>query len=755
MAGGFCALSAWRPLFVFQLTRAVACTRHGRLPLKVRLPDGSSRDVPAGATTADVAALIGPGLARAAIAGRVTYNGESWTLDLGRPLPGDCGVRILTADDKDADSLLVLRHSAAHVMAEAICRLFPETKLVYGPPLEDGFYYDIDLGRPIAPDDFPKIEEEMSRIVREDRPFCRHEVPRDQAMPKLRDEGNRYKIDNAQRADGDSLTFYVTGEDSGTDFEDLCRGPHVRSTGVLKALEIRSVSRSHYRGDVNDQPLQRVYGTAFFKASSLKEYLKQQEEAKKRDHRLIGKELGLFSLTENVGIGLVLWHAKGATIRTELQNFLRGEMIKLGYEMVYTPHIGQLGLYRTSGHYPYYEESQYPPMLETDRGKALQAAVQFARRVRGQTGAARQKGVSAVSAMVRAIEEGWGPIDGVRPDGPLETTIEKLSVALVTEPGYLLKPMNCPHHIQIYAARPRSYRDLPVRMGEFGAVYRYEQSGEVCGMTRVRGFTCDDAHLFCTNDQLAEEILATVKLTRHVLDTLQLTDYHVRLGLRGTEQGKYVGSDENWERAEAAIRAAAQESGVDFAEEKGEAAFYGPKIDFIVKDCIGRSWQLGTVQVDYNLPERFKLSYVGADNAGHTPIMIHRAPFGSMERFVGILIEHFAGAFPLWLSPVQVAVATVSEKSAAYAEKVLGTLKAAGLRVEIDTSAEKIGPKKHRLRAAKVNYILVVGEKEAADGAVNVNDRDGRTVGNMTVERFVEACRTEIETKRGSPMAAE
>ena len=719
-------------------------------------------EVANGACVADVAAMIGPGLARSTVAGRVVCQdgrtdsspSGAQVIDASRPLPGDCELTILTASDENAESLKVLRHSAAHVMAEAICKLFPDAKLVYGPPLEDGFYYDIDLDQSLTPDDFPGIEAEMRRIIQEDRPFCRYELSRDEGMSKLHDEGSRYKIDNAERAEGDSLSFYVTGERRGKDFEDLCRGPHIPRTGLIKAFKIRQVSRSHYRGDVNDQPLQRVYGTAFFKKSSLDAYFTQLEEAKKRDHRVIGKELDLFVISDRVGTGLVLWLPKGTIIRNELQNYLTCEMVKLGYELVVTPHIGNLDLWRTSGHFPYYEDSQYPAMFETDRGKAIQSALQLARRMNALSGAEKEPGAAKVVALVDSIQETWGAIEGVSVKGSLDKLIESLYTALAQEPGYLLKPMNCPHHIQIYASRPRSYRDLPVRLAEFGTVYRFEQSGEVSGLTRVRGFTQDDAHLFCTNDQLQEELVTTVKLTRQVLEVLGLTDYRVRVGLRDDTSDKYVGSSENWEKAQQAILAAVEESGVEYTVEVGEAAFYGPKIDFIVKDCIGRSWQLGTVQADYNQPERFGLTYVGADNATHRPVMVHRAPFGSMERFVGILIEHFAGAFPLWLSPVQAGIVTVSEKSVAYGTKVRDALRQKGLRVELDAGDEKLGPKKHRFRAAKVNYILVVGEQEAADHTVNVNDRDGRTVGNMTIERFIEACRQEIDSKGASVVAA-
>ncbi|MCH7592809.1 MAG: threonine--tRNA ligase [Planctomycetes bacterium] len=682
-----------------------------------------------------------------AIAAKVSSNGSTQIVDLSRPLAPDCEVGILTKSDEDPESLNVLRHSAAHVMAEALCELFPETKLVYGPSVDGGFYYDVDCPQSITPDHFADIEARMQKIVKEDRPFCRYDLSRDEGMVKLRDEGSRYKIDNAERAEGDVLSFYVTGENRGEHFEDLCRGPHVPRTGLIKAFKIQQVSRSFYRGDVNDQPLQRVYGTAFFKKASLTAHLERLEEAKRRDHRVIGKQLDLFAIRDEVGSGLVLWLPKGTIIRTELQNFLTQEMLKLDYEMVMTPHIGRLDLYRTSGHYPYYEDSQYPAMFETDRGKAIQSVLQLAATVKASGEKERDKGVRSVATMVSAIQDTWGAIPGLENPTDLDSTIEALYAASEAEPGYLLRPMNCPHHIQIYASRPRSYRDLPVRLAEYGTVYRFEQSGEISGMTRVRGFTTDDAHMFVTPDQLQDELLATVDLTRRVLSALELTDYRVRVGLRDPSSDKYVGSAENWALAEEAVRAAAKESGVASTEEIGEAAFYGPKIDFIVKDCIGREWQLGTVQVDYNVPERFDLTYVGKDNASHRPIMIHRAPFGSMERFVGILIEHFAGAFPLWLSPVQVAVLTVSEKSEAYARGVYRELRDAGLRVELDLSGEKIGPKKHRFRTAKVNYILVVGETEAAEQTVNVNDRDGERMGNMPLEKFLDACRIEISSK--------
>ncbi len=648
--------------------------------LNVTLPDGSCKQVDAGATAYDVARMIGPGLAKAAVAARFSTNGHSETIDLGQRLPGDCSLSILTRSDDDANSLNVLRHSTAHVMAEAICRLYPQAKLVYGPPVADGFYYDIDLDESITPDAFERIEAEMARIIAEDRPFVRYELRRAEAMSKLAKEGNRYKVDNAERAEGDTLSFYVTGSTPGKDFEDLCRGPHVPSTNFIGAFKVRQVSAAYYRGDAKEKSLQRVYGTAFFKKKSLTEHLERLEKARERDHRVLGKQLGLFTTSAAVGSGMILWMPRGATIRSILEGFLKEELVKLGYEPVYTPHISKSELFETSGHYPHYKESMFPP-LEMD----------------GDT--------------------------------------------------YLLKPMNCPFHIQIYKAQPRSYRDLPVRLAEFGSVYRYEQSGEVSGMIRVRGFTQDDAHLFCMPEQLEDELRKTVLLTQRVLHTLEFQDYRVRVGLPDPNSDKYVGPKESWDAAVAVLRRVVRDLALDYTEEPGEAAFYGPKIDFIVKDCIGREWQLGTVQADYNLPERFDLTYVGKDNLPHRPIMIHRAPFGSLERFVGILIEHFAGAFPLWLAPIQVGLVTVSEKSAVFASQVYNALVEAGLRVELDDSSEKIGPKKHRMRSQKIPYILVVGEKEAAANTVNVNGRDDAPIGNMDLSRFLAECRREIASK--------
>lgn len=668
-------------------------------------------------------------------------------VDLHAPLPGDCAIQILTASDDNPESLKLLRHSTAHVMAEAICTLYPETKLAYGPPLDDGFYYDLECAHVITPEDFESIESHISRIIKEDRPFTRYELARDEAMAKLEKEGNRFKVDNALRAEGDTLSFYVTGENCGKDFEDLCRGPHIPSTGRIGAFKIRQVSGSYYRGDVNDQQLQRVYGTAFFKKQSLKAYERQLEEAKKRDHRIIGKDLNLFTISPEVGSGMVLWQPQGALVRMLLENFLKSELVLRGYSPVYTPHIGRLDLYRTSGHFPYYEDSQFPALYETDRGRSLLCLRNLIKRARAETGDRKGKAIGHVNQFAAAVIDAFGAIDGFDSAAELDSQASSVDEALKHADGYLLKPMNCPHHVHIYKAIPRSYRDLPVRLAEFGTVYRYEQSGELSGMVRVRGFTQDDAHIFCTPAQLQQELRDTVDLTCLVLQTLEFSEYRMRIGLRDPASDKYIGEPELWDRAENDIRQVMSDMEMDATEEIGEAAFYGPKIDFVVRDCIGREWQLGTVQVDYNLPKRFEAQYVGSDNRNHYPVMIHRAPFGSMERFVGLLIEHFAGAFPLWLAPVQVAVASVSDKSAAYAQEVYTRLFESGLRVELDLSSDKIGPKKHRLRAKKIPYILVVGEMEATEGTVNVNDRDGASMGSYPLERFIEGCLIEIQTK--------
>ncbi|MHC4774994.1 MAG: threonine--tRNA ligase, partial [Planctomycetota bacterium] len=582
---------------------------------RITLPDGSVKSFDQPVTPADVAAGIGPRLARDAIGARI--NGMRH--DLSTVIDHDAELEIITTADvggePDPDALWLIRHSCAHVMAEAIQRLVPGVLLVYGPPLDNGFYYDIHVpsDRPLSTDDFDEIERLMAQIVAENRPFTRYEMPVTEGMSKLRDEGSKYKIDNAEAAvekGSTRLSWYSTGE-PGRDWEDLCKGPHVPSTGRIGAFKVTSLASSYWHGDASSDRLIRVYGTAFVTPKQLAHYLKQVDEAKNRDHRVIGRQLDLFALDEAVGTGLVLWKPAGAVVRYELEQFIRQELTKQGYQQVYSPHIGKLDLYRTSGHFPYYRESQYPPLINVGQIEAL-------------------------------ADEGAGCAD-------LANRMKHGEVE-----GYLLKPMNCPHHIRIYANSPHSYRDLPVRLAEFGTVYRWEQSGEVGGLTRVRGMTQDDAHIFCTEEQVAAELRGCLELVKVIFRTLGMTDYRVRVALRDPDSDKYVGEPADWDKAEQACREAAASLGVPVSEEAGEAAFYGPKIDFIVRDVIGRTWQLGTVQVDYNLPQRFDLTYIGADNEPHRPVMIHRAPFGSMERFVGVLIEHFAGAFPTWLAPEQV-----------------------------------------------------------------------------------------------------
>jgi len=667
----------------------------------IKLPDGSVKELADGSTVQQLAESIGRGLAKAAVAGKV----DGKVVDLATPLTGSHTVSILT--EKDPEALLVLRHSTAHVMAEAIQRLWPNAKLAYGPALDTGFYYDIALDTPISANDFPKIEAEMEKIVAENRPFMRYDLPVDEGLSRVQSEGNKYKIDNAQRAiDGGakSLSWYVTGQPN-QNWEDLCMGPHVPNTGKIKGFKIMSVAQSHWHGDISSDKFQRVYGTAFFDKKQLEEHMKLLDEAKKRDHRVLGPQLGLFTIDDAVGQGLVLWKPKGAIIRQELQNFISEHLRRQGYSQVFTPHIGRLGLYRTSGHYPYYRESQFPPLVDREMIDLL-----------------AKEGCTC---------------------GELSNRMEKGEID-----GYLLKPMNCPMHIKIFASEPHSYRDMPVRLAEFGTVYRWEKSGELGGLTRVRGFTQDDAHLFCTEDQVPAEVQGCLELVKIVLNTLGMKDYRVRVGLRDPDSKKYVGLAEQWDRAESACKQAAATLDVPFIEEPGEAAFYGPKIDFVIKDVIGREWQLGTVQVDYQLPERFDLSYTGADNKPHRPVMIHRAPFGSMERFIGVLTEHFAGAFPLWLSPVQVAVLPISDKFNEYAEGVAEALKGAGLRVEKNFSPEKIGAKIRQATMEKIPYMLVLGEKEQQANLVAVRHRTEGDKGQVTLQEFIKACTDAVAARQ-------
>jgi threonyl-tRNA synthetase len=707
----------------------------------VKLPDGKQLEFEDNVTAGEVVRGISEGLARHAVAAKV--NGE--LTELFRPLSGE-GLEFQALTMADPEGLEVARHSCAHVMAEAICELWPQTKLVYGPPVENGFYYDIDLDHPLTPEDFKAIEDKMKTIVKSDRPFTRYEVPRGEAMQRLEAEGNLYKVDNAERAEGDSLSFYVTGDPGSGCFEDLCRGPHVPSTKYIGAYKVMSVAGAYWHGDASKQMLQRVYGTCFADKKELKAYLHQLEEAKKRDHRKIGQEMGLFVLDPLVGTGLALWKPRGAVIRYVLEQTIRDELLKRGYQPVYTPQIGKLDLYRTSGHYPYYKESQFPPIFESKRAERLNDLWEIVRDEDQPSASENERAVVAeLSADNADIASGYAF------DAPVEDRLKRIRNFLQQEDGYLLRPMNCPHHIRIFGSERRSYRELPCRIAEFGQVYRYEQSGEVHGLTRVRGFCQDDAHIFCTQEQLPAEIADCIDQAKLVLGLVGMDDYRVRVGLRDPDSSKYTGSSEVWDKAEAAIREAVKASGLNYSEEAGEAAFYGPKIDFVAKDTLGREWQLGTVQVDYNLPERFDLSYIGEDNAEHRPIMVHRAPFGSLERFVGILIEHFAGNFPLWLAPIQAAICPVSDKSAEYAQKVFSQCQQAGLRVEMDASGDRIGAKIRRATLDRVPYIVVIGEQEAATGRVNVRTRSGEQLGSPTLPEFLHGCALEIANRDLEP----
>lgn len=650
--------------------------------ITVKLFDDSIREYPGDITPADIARDISPRLADEALVAEVDGRVVDITTRLTE---GEHTVRILTG--RDEQCLEVLRHTTAHVLAQAVRRLFGDAvQYTIGPALTDdfqyGFYYDFDLPSPISTEELPRIEQEMSKIVKEKIPIERMELPVDQAREIFTQLGQRYKvemIDDLVKNEGVSaVSLYRQG-----DFIDMCRGPHLPDTGKVRAFKLLATAGAYWRGDENNPMLTRIYGVAFFDEKHLAEHLERIEQAKMRDHRVLGRQLGLFIVSDAVGPGLPLWLPRGTIVRMELQNWLQEELFKRGYQPVFTPHIGKVDLYRTSGHYPYYEHGLFPAM-ETEPSQA-----------------------------------------------------------------YLLKPMNCPHHIQIYLSQQRTYRNLPLRLAEFGTVYRMEQSGELSGLIRVRGFTQDDAHIFCTPEQILDEIESCVELARMVLETVGLDDYRVRVGLRDPDSSKYTGNDQNWNLAEENISQVVRKLGLDFTEEPGEAAFYGPKIDFITKDCIGREWQLGTIQVDYNLPERFNLEYIGPDNAPHRPVMIHRAPLGSLDRFIGILIEHFAGAFPLWLSPVQVAVLPVSEKSVDYAQTVLKRVKDDGLRAEIDTTADKIGAKIRRWTMEKVPYLFVIGQREVDSQSVSVRKRRVGEVGTFPLNEVIELLKVERDT-RGS-----
>lgn len=604
---------------------------------------------------------------------------------------------------KEMSPLETLRHSCSHVLATAILRLYPDTQLDIGPPTDNGFYYDIDCDKKLDASDLEAIEAEMKKVIKENQKFIRIEATREEAKEKIEASGQtRYKFGRLEDIpEGEAVSFYQNGE-----FIDLCAGPHVNYTKKIKAFKLLSIAGAYHRGDENNTQLQRIYGTAFPSAQELEDYLEKLEQAKARDHRKLGKELKLFHIDDAVGSGMILWTPNGSIIRNELQNFISEELRKSGYSQVHTPHIGKLGLYRTSGHFPYYKESQFPPVVEP--GTLEQLA---------------NEGCSC---------------------GELSNQLDEGSVD-----GYLLKPMNCPMHIKIFDSQPHSYRDLPIRLAEFGTVYRWEQSGELNGMTRVRGFTQDDAHLFCTEEQIAEEIAGCLNLVKLVFQTLGMNDYRVRIGLRDADSNKYVGDSKQWDHAENALRKAAQNLGVNFTEEQGEAAFYGPKIDFVVKDVIEREWQLGTVQVDYNLPERFNLSYIGADNEKHRPVMIHRAPFGSMERFCGVLIEHFAGNFPTWLAPEQVRILPMNDELVDSAKAIESQLSSAKIRCTVDEVADKLGAKIRKAEIAKVPHMIILGKKEAEAGKISVRSRANKELENISnTEAFISSLIEIIETKR-------
>ena len=639
--------------------------------VRITLPDNSQKEFPSGVTGLQIAESISKGLAREALA--VEVNGEVW--DLSRPISSDSSVKILKwADD---GGKYAYWHSSAHLMAEAIEALYPGTKFGIGPPIENGFYYDIDMGdHSLTTEELGKIEKKMSELTQRDVPYVREEKKWDDAVAYFREKGDQYKLELLDGLKGQPITFYHQGN-----FTDLCYGPHIPSTGRIKAIKLLSIAGAYWRGDEKNKMLQRIYGVTFPTSKELEEHLFRLEEAKRRDHRKLGQELELFLLTPKVGGGLPLWLPKGTIVRETLESFLRDEQRKRGYLPVITPHIGNINLYKTSGHYPYYKDSQFTPLK-------------------------------------------------------------------VEHEEYLLKPMNCPHHFQIYLSKPHSYRDLPIRLAEFGTVYRYEQSGELNGLVRVRSFTVDDSHMFVRQDQLKDELCAVIELIQLVFNTLGFRDFRTRLSFRDPRNmEKFGGAEELWVQAEKDIKEAADLMKLNYYIGIGEAAFYGPKIDFIIRDALGRNWQLGTVQVDYVMPERFDLEYAGADGRKHRPVVIHRAPFGSMERFMGVLIEHFAGEFPLWLAPVQVAVLPITDASREYAVSVEQTLRREGIRVELDDRNEKVGYKIRDWETQKVPYMLVVGEKEQSAKTVSVRQHKKGDLGVSTVDAFTRKIREAINSK--------
>jgi len=705
--------------------------------VQIRLPDGTIAEHAGETTPLDVARGISEGLARSVIAAEC----DGRIVDAGRPLAeiaeSDQPVSLRLLTSRDEEALGVLRHSAAHVMARAVMRLYEGVSLAFGPTTEGGFYYDFELDHKISEDDFPAIEAEMKRIIKDKEGFERFILDRDEAVKLCADLGQDLKVEHIQTglADQPTVSFYRQGE-----FVDLCRGPHIPDAGKIKAIKLMSVAGSHWKGDVAGRQLQRLYGTAFFDKKELKAYLEQLEEAKRRDHRVLGKQHGLFAINPEVGQGLCLWLPKGGRVRVALEDFLRTELLSRGYEPVYSPHIGSVALYETSGHFPYYRDSQFAPLFGSEVGGMLDA---WSQRLEAGTIDADGEEKLIEAAKVFGVE-----LPDYKPSASAEEKRRVLHRWQTTHERFLIKPMNCPHHCHIFKAQQRSYRQLPLRLMEFGTVYRHEQTGELNGMLRVRGFTQDDAHIFCTGEQVESEFQSMIELTQFVLQSVGLNDYSVQLSLRDPDSDKYVGSEENWDRAEAALRRVLEGSGMEFREEAGEAAFYGPKADFIVRDCIGRSWQLGTVQLDYTLPERFKLEYNGKDNTAHRPVMIHRAPFGSLERFTGMLIEHFAGAFPLWLSPEQVRVLPLSDKSLEYAVRVAKQFDDAGLRVTVDSHDGKVQAKIRNAQLELVNYMAVVGPKEAEAGEVALRDRIDGNLGSMPIAAAIAKLQTEIDQRQ-------
>jgi len=639
--------------------------------IDITLPDGSVRQFDQGITGFEIARSISEGLARVVVG--IQVNGESW--DLTRSIYKNASINLLKFDDEEGRKMFW--HSSAHLMAEAFEALYPGIKLAIGPPIENGFYYDIDFGEhAFSSDDFPKVEAKMKALAKQGNEFVRQEISKADALNYFTEKGDEYKLELINELEDGQITFYHQGN-----FTDLCRGPHIPNTSSIKAVKLLNVAAAYWRGDENNKSLTRIYGITYPKASQLQEYLHLLEEAKKRDHRKLGKELELFTFSEKVGAGLPLWLPKGAALRERLESFMRKAQMQRGYVQVNTPHIGRKELYITSGHYDKYGEDSFQP--------------------------------------IRTPKE---------------------------DEEFLLKPMNCPHHCEIFKFKPKSYKELPYRVAEFGTVYRYEQSGELNGLTRVRGFTQDDAHIFCTPDQLKEEFIDVIDLVMEVFTKLGFENFTAQISLRDPEnKQKYIGSDENWEKAESAIIEATQERDLSTVTELGEAAFYGPKLDFMVKDALGRSWQLGTIQVDYNLPERFDLQYIGPDNQNHRPVMIHRAPFGSLERFIGILIEHTAGDFPLWLSPEQLIILPVSEKFHEYSNKVLNYLKFNDIRSLIDERAEKVGKKIRDAEIKKFPFMLIIGDKEVTNETVSVRRRGEGDVGEFSLKDFVAFFNQELE----------